>query len=1143
MKLYKIPLLLAAASISWGLSNAVTIQETSGSTQTNRVLTIPRYFAQGEICQYPQPYTGGSAVTYWQADIKTRWPSDANCSGGYVKFALITIEITLTASSNTVVEFRNSSSASSGASGLTQSGMLNFNTGSGAGSWGAGFSATTGSVPMTCRVGSSIPCGARDMITAGFYKVLESGPLRTSVLVREGPDAATSVTTRATSLGWQCLTNCTAPYNSATWANTSTYYSIRPSYVITFYTSPTGGVSNNHVEADYLLDNGWMDRAQDQLIGSIQLDKGSAETTSCYTAPAAFVIPFRSRMFETCWQPAAPGAVNIDFSRAYVTYSKVLPAYGLNWTIGSDAINLETGTGSSTSCTDWTCSFIRSDQGATTNSTISPSMGWGQDNFIGSAVGGNSNVIGFAPRWEARYVLSFDSRLLPVVLGNAKAWTHAPIYGMESSTSAAYLTGNAAMAFGRFVSIDARPTYDSWIGNGTTMTDAPHSPHGNVVCNTSTGTGWCPTGASTCMAPNCMVTCNQPSSAMTNFCSIYDSSNTVNPWGQDLAHAREMFLVPYLFTGKYVYLEGEQAMAAWEILAPAVDVTGTTPSFIYSRWGKRGIIYDPFNTVRATAWPLRNVGGAALISPDGSVEQAYFLNKLNNNLENFEGAYNITNGWFPPANSSCTGFNQATDTVIWRQARCYYESGWSNPLFASLQHDPSSPVCDGCDGSLTNDGISPWMEGYWVQTTGQLRDWGFKADYIHTAVAGRMLSMFTDSTFYAGTSAGPAGAITYRTPAMTPSVNATRTGYIQTWAAVKAATLNTVSLAQALTSGATTMYIPDFADTGSSVYGLNLYDVQNKGSTYCKIDSEIINMYMAVGVSVNITAVNTGTSQVTATGHGLTDGQLAMVTGSPIDNGMIGNSSCRVFSAGRNNNCVFYVHVIDANTVRFYNNAGLTSLVTLTGGSSGMVINQGQWTITRGTLGTTAASHSVGATITYWPVIVPPQRTTYPDSHAFFYTTAIATALDHDISVTDAGTGVTITARRAWDIVNQITYNQQMAGNNVSSCSALGLGINNCDEPRWGILPRPLIRNVRIISGSGSAGFYYTAPDGNGCKVGVSATGFPSTDDSGDTADGFTNPARMFVKTGLVSGTVYSYRITCGPSGGAARVSGVFTMQ
>src|ERR1035441_1460863 len=102
MKLYKIPLLLAAASISWGLSNAITLQEKLGSTQFNTVRTVPRYFAQGEICQYPQPYTGGSAVTYWQADIKTRWPGDANCGGGYVKFALITIQITLTASSNKI---------------------------------------------------------------------------------------------------------------------------------------------------------------------------------------------------------------------------------------------------------------------------------------------------------------------------------------------------------------------------------------------------------------------------------------------------------------------------------------------------------------------------------------------------------------------------------------------------------------------------------------------------------------------------------------------------------------------------------------------------------------------------------------------------------------------------------------------------------------------------------------------------------------------------------------------------------------------------------------------------------------------------------------------------------------------------------
>src|ERR1035438_4739019 len=272
--------LLAAASISWGMSNAVTIQETSGSTQTNRVLSIPRYFAQGEICQYPQPYTGGSAVAHWQADVKTRWPGDANCGGGYVKFALITIEITLTASSNTVVEFRSSSSSSSGGSGLNQAAMLAFNTGSGAGSWGAKVTVGVSSLTKSAS--------ARTMIAAGMWAAVESGPLRTTVVVREGPDDQNGDVSRTTSVGFQCTAGCTEPYASGTWADNATYYSIRPSFVVTFYTSPSGG--QNYVEVDNILDNGWMDRFQDQYLSTFVAYNGGAETTACYTAPAAFVL-------------------------------------------------------------------------------------------------------------------------------------------------------------------------------------------------------------------------------------------------------------------------------------------------------------------------------------------------------------------------------------------------------------------------------------------------------------------------------------------------------------------------------------------------------------------------------------------------------------------------------------------------------------------------------------------------------------------------------------------------------------------------------------------------------------------------------------------------------------------------------------
>ena len=107
-----VAILICSAPL-WGLSNAVTVQEKSGATQTNRVVTIPRFFADKEVCQNPRPYSGGSAVSYWQADVKSRWPGDSACTGGYAKFALITVELTITGNGATAVEFRSDASSSS----------------------------------------------------------------------------------------------------------------------------------------------------------------------------------------------------------------------------------------------------------------------------------------------------------------------------------------------------------------------------------------------------------------------------------------------------------------------------------------------------------------------------------------------------------------------------------------------------------------------------------------------------------------------------------------------------------------------------------------------------------------------------------------------------------------------------------------------------------------------------------------------------------------------------------------------------------------------------------------------------------------------------------------------------------------------
>ena len=160
--------------------------------------------------------------------------------------------------------------------------------------------------------------------------------------------------------------------------------------------------------------------------------------------------------------------------------------------------------------------------------------------------------------------------------------------------------------------------------------------------------------------------------------------------------------------------------------------------------------------------------------------------------------------------------------------------------------------------------------------------------------------------------------------------------------------------------------------------------------------------------------------------------------------------------------------------------------------------------------------------------------------HGFYYAAGLSTAVDYDASDAAEGTGKLLTARRAFDIITQIVETPKLAG---GQCGELRLGGVDRREVRQLAMEHPaqaLIRNVRVIPSTTTAKFYYTAPDGRSCKVGSSASPFTSTDDSGDTSDSQSNPARS-VSLGVTSGATYYYRITCGPLGGAARASGSFT--
>ena len=92
----------------------------------------------------------------------------------------------------------------------------------------------------------------------------------------------------------------------------------------------------------------------------------------------------------------------------------------------------------------------------------------------------------------------------------------------------------------------------------------------------------------------------------------------------DLAHQPSLAYVPYLVTGDHYYLEEAYFWANYCLLA----------SWPYPREKSRGLLAGQ---IRGDAWALRNLGDAAWVATEGDPEQAYFEEKIRNNLAHRTG--------------------------------------------------------------------------------------------------------------------------------------------------------------------------------------------------------------------------------------------------------------------------------------------------------------------------------------------------------------------------------------------------------------------------------------------------------------------------------------------------------------------------
>lgn len=585
------------------LTDTVIIHETSGTTQTNRAVSISRPFVQGEILNYAQASIGSTPVLT-QCDVKNRWPD------GSLKFAMVSFVIpSLPANGSVTVSFANQTTGNNTGF-LAQSDML---------AAGYNFEAQiqeTGTASHTIS--------ARTMLTNGNFRYWLQGPIVTAVIIEDRS------TTRA------------YDFNSDGGAGNP----LHPIFEAWFY--PQG----NRVDVGYTVENVWAastvaNSMRDQTYG-VTLTSGQTSPTSMFTQ-ASFNHIGRSRWYKEYWlQNNAPPAIRMDHNLAYLATTKVIPNYDTSLVLDEALISAEySGWGGN-------------NQPLTSGGNIPVDMN----------AGGAADTIGLMTKWETMYLMTMgtDDRMLTMTIGNAQLEGRVPYHYREADPNLFFDTGNTVNAFGHVISVNARPQENIGIGFNSDFND------------------------------NC---------GGTNTKTLNLGGVTADNWdtnGMDSSHWPSLGFVAYLITGKYYYME-ETAFAGGYMTAWSGGCPG----------GRRdegaGVLDEP-QPGRGVAWAFRAVTHAWLSSPDGSPEQAYFYDKLENSIASFEGEHGITIS--DPTRQTVWSWGQANEM----------DPDGPSPLHFWNEGDPGF-----IENPMRTDGYvayawSPWEESYLFSVFGMARDAG-----------------------------------------------------------------------------------------------------------------------------------------------------------------------------------------------------------------------------------------------------------------------------------------------------------------------------------------------------------------------------------------------------------------------------------
>lgn len=518
---------------------------------------------------------------------------------------------------------------------------------------------------ITSRDGKVLTADARKMLERGAFRYWLRGPICTQVIVEDRTPA------RGFDLGWD------------------EYRPFHPIFVATFYPGWRG------VKLEVIGENLWAESLED-LNYALEIRVGPPGRLSTAYTKELFTHYAMTRWRKVFWSGIAPQPVAIDFNFPYMISSQVLPTFDVTRKLPRDVLDAEwrrwqkTGKGDINDHGYWVKYF--------------PSSGGRED-------------LGLAPTWVVRYLYSFDPRMLDIVLGNAAASGHIPIHLRESATGRPYLRGSRIDAFGRPLSLHARPTF--------TFLDL------NFV--------W---------------------TAKQDRVRFVGPVSSGHGWVVDLAHQGSFAFVPYLVTGDWYFLEEAYFWAAYDVAHGDPN-----PELPYGRGGDYGFLNPAGIQTRGVGWGLRNIGHAAFLAPDGSPEKAYFLDKLYANIAAREGQHDLRAGAFYDPHPGSP----------WSWGRRLLAGGGPNPLrFQSYPSDDRTNNAPFLFKAPPNGALrveAPWTYSQNLLVLGHLEELGFPIGPLRRYLAVNLLHQLQDPEY------NPYLSAAY----VMPVVRASDQRFFQTW--------------------------------------------------------------------------------------------------------------------------------------------------------------------------------------------------------------------------------------------------------------------------------------------------------------------------------------------------------------------------